>query len=81
MDLGLKGKVAIVTGTNRKGAMGEAIAKTIAAEGANIACVDIMVEGAEEIDSEDEGNQSPRHGRPPDRLLSVTRYEQDDRYE
>jgi len=30
MDYGIKGKVAIVTGTNRKGAMGEAIATTLA---------------------------------------------------
>ena len=52
MDLGLKGKVAIVTGTNRKGAMGDAIAKTLAAEGANIACVDIVIEGAEAIAKE-----------------------------
>ncbi|MBN2238768.1 MAG: SDR family oxidoreductase [Dehalococcoidales bacterium] len=49
MDLGLKGKVAVVTGTGRKGAMGETIAMVLAEEGANIACVDIMVEGAEEI--------------------------------
>jgi 3-oxoacyl-[acyl-carrier protein] reductase len=52
MDLGIKGKVAIVTGTNRKGAMGDAIAKTLAAEGANIACVDIVIEGAEAIAKE-----------------------------
>jgi 3-oxoacyl-[acyl-carrier protein] reductase len=52
MDLGIKGKVAVVTGTNRKGAMGEAIAKTLAAEGANIACVDIVIEGAEVIAKE-----------------------------
>jgi len=52
MDLGLKGKVAIVTGTNRKGAMGHTIAKTLAAEGANIACVDIVIEGAEEVAKE-----------------------------
>ncbi len=52
MDFGLKGKVAIVTGTNRKGAMGEAIATAMAKEGANIACVDIMVEGAEAIAKE-----------------------------
>ena len=52
MDLGIKGKVAIVTGTNRKGAMGEAIARTLAAEGANIACVDIVIEGAEAIAKE-----------------------------
>jgi NAD(P)-dependent dehydrogenase (short-subunit alcohol dehydrogenase family) len=49
MDYGIKGKVAIVTGTGRKGAMGDTIAKTLAAEGANIACVDINYEGAQEI--------------------------------
>ena len=52
MDLGIKGKVAIVTGTNRKGAMGEAIAMTLAKEGVNIACVDIVIEGAQEIAEE-----------------------------
>jgi 3-oxoacyl-[acyl-carrier protein] reductase len=52
MDLGIKGKVAIVTGTNRKGAMGDVIAKTLAAEGADIACVDIVIEGAETIAKE-----------------------------
>jgi 3-oxoacyl-[acyl-carrier protein] reductase len=49
MDLGIKGKVAIVTGTNRKGVMGEAIATTLAREGATIACVDIVMPGAEEV--------------------------------
>jgi len=49
MDYGIKGKVAIVTGTGRKGAMGDTIARTLAAEGANIACVDINYEGAQEI--------------------------------
>lgn len=49
MDYGIKGKVAIVTGTNRKGAMGEAIASTLAREGAIIACVDIVLPGAEEV--------------------------------
>ncbi len=49
MDLGIKGKVAIVTGTGRKGAMGETIALELAKEGVNIACVDIVIEGAEEI--------------------------------
>jgi 3-oxoacyl-[acyl-carrier protein] reductase len=49
MDLGLKGKVAIVTGTGRKKAMGETIALKLAGEGANIVCVDINVAGAEEI--------------------------------
>ncbi|UCD08879.1 MAG: SDR family oxidoreductase [Dehalococcoidales bacterium] len=49
MDLGLKGKVAIVTGTGRKGAMGETIGVGLAREGVNVACVDIVIEGAEEI--------------------------------
>ncbi len=49
MDFGIKGKVAIVTGTNRKGAMGAAIATTLAQEGADVACVDIVMPGAEEI--------------------------------
>jgi len=49
MDFGIKGKVALVTGTNRKGAMGEAIATTLAREGADVACVDIVLPGAEEI--------------------------------
>jgi len=49
VDLGIKGKVAIVTGTGRKGAMGETIALELAKEGVNIACVDIVIEGAEEI--------------------------------
>ena len=52
MDLGLKGKVAVVTGTNRKGAMGYAIATTLAKEGANVACVDIVIEGAGRIAKE-----------------------------
>jgi 3-oxoacyl-[acyl-carrier protein] reductase len=49
MDFGIKGKVAIVTGTNKKGALGCDIATTLAAEGVNIACVDLMVEEAEAI--------------------------------
>ena len=52
MDLGLKGKVAIVTGTGRKGAMGEAIALELAREGASVACVDVVIEGAEAIAKE-----------------------------
>ena len=49
MDFGIKGKVAIVTGTNRKGAMGDTIARTLAQEGADIACVDVVLPGAEEV--------------------------------
>jgi 3-oxoacyl-[acyl-carrier protein] reductase len=49
VDFGIKGKVAIVTGTNRKGAMGASIATTLAEEGADIACVDIVMPGCEEV--------------------------------
>jgi 3-oxoacyl-[acyl-carrier protein] reductase len=49
MDFGIKGKVAIVTGTKRKGELGCDIATTLATEGVNIACVDYMVDGAEAI--------------------------------
>jgi len=49
MDLGLAGKVAIVTGTNRMTAMGATIALTLAREGADVACVDIVQPGAEEV--------------------------------
>jgi 3-oxoacyl-[acyl-carrier protein] reductase len=52
MDYGIKGKVAIVTGTGRKGAMGDTIAKTLAGEGVNVACVDVNIEGAEAIAEE-----------------------------
>ena len=52
MDYGLKGRNAIVTGTGRQGAMGHTIAKTLAGEGANIACVDVNIEGAEAIAEE-----------------------------
>jgi len=52
MDLGIKGKLAIVTGTGRQGAMGHTIAKVLAAEGADIACVDILYDGAKEIAKE-----------------------------
>lgn len=52
MDYGIKGKVAIVTGTGRQGAMGHTIAKTLAGEGVNVACVDVNIEGAETIAEE-----------------------------
>ena len=52
MDLGIKGKLAIVTGTGREGAMGHTIAKVLAGEGADIACVDILIDGAEKIAEE-----------------------------
>jgi 3-oxoacyl-[acyl-carrier protein] reductase len=52
VDYGIKGKVAVVTGTGRQGAMGHTIAKTLAGEGVNIACVDVNIEGAEAIAEE-----------------------------
>jgi len=52
VDYGIKGKVAIVTGTGRQGAMGHTIAKTLAGEGVNVACVDVNIEGAETIAEE-----------------------------
>lgn len=55
MDYGIKGKVAVVTGTGRQGAMGHTIAKTLAGEGVNIACVDVNIEGAEVIADELQG--------------------------
>ncbi|MBX4863243.1 SDR family oxidoreductase [Rhizobium sophorae] len=45
MDLGLKGKIALVLGAG--GGLGGAIAKTLAAEGAQIAVADINKEAAE----------------------------------
>jgi NAD(P)-dependent dehydrogenase (short-subunit alcohol dehydrogenase family) len=52
MDYGIKGKVAVITGTGRQGAMGHTIAKTLAGEGVNVACVDVNIEGAEAIAEE-----------------------------
>ncbi|MGO8183040.1 SDR family NAD(P)-dependent oxidoreductase, partial [Rhizobium leguminosarum] len=45
MDLGLKGKTALVLGAG--GGLGGAIAKTLAVEGARIAVADINREAAE----------------------------------
>jgi meso-butanediol dehydrogenase/(S,S)-butanediol dehydrogenase/diacetyl reductase len=41
MDSGLSGKVAVVTGAGRIGGIGEAIARSLAAEGAKIVLSDI----------------------------------------
>ena len=41
MDVGLKGKVAIVTGAGRVGGIGEAIARSLAREGASVVLSDI----------------------------------------
>lgn len=47
MDLGLKDKVAVVTGTGSQIGFGKAIATTLASEGCDVAGVDIDIEGAE----------------------------------
>jgi 3-oxoacyl-[acyl-carrier protein] reductase len=52
MDLFLKDKVAVVTGTSKPRGNGHAIAITLAEEGCSIACVDIDVEGAQSIAEE-----------------------------
>jgi NAD(P)-dependent dehydrogenase (short-subunit alcohol dehydrogenase family) len=46
MDLGLKDKVALVTGTGSQIGMGKAIALTLAGEGCDIVAADIDLEGA-----------------------------------
>jgi len=52
MDLGLEGKVAVVTGTAYPKGNGRAIALTLAKEGASIGCADINVDRAEAIAEE-----------------------------
>ncbi len=47
MDLGLKDRVAIVTGTGSEVGMGRAIALTLAKEGCNVAGFDVNFAGAE----------------------------------
>jgi NAD(P)-dependent dehydrogenase (short-subunit alcohol dehydrogenase family) len=50
MDIGIKGKLAIVTGG--AGAIGQAIALELAREGANIAVIDINLDGARKVANE-----------------------------
>jgi 3-oxoacyl-[acyl-carrier protein] reductase len=52
MDLRLKGKNALVTGTALPRGVGRAIALTLAEDGANVICVDINGEGAESVAKE-----------------------------
>jgi len=49
MDLGLKSKVAIVTGAASKQGIGQAIALALAAEGADLAVVDIEFDGVQAL--------------------------------
>ena len=52
MDLGLKGKVALITGVGSQVGMGKAIALTLAGEGCDIIASDIDIEGAKKTASE-----------------------------
>jgi 3-oxoacyl-[acyl-carrier protein] reductase len=52
MDLGFKGKTALVTGTALPRSLGRAIALTLAADGADVVCADIDGAGAEAIAEE-----------------------------
>jgi 2-hydroxycyclohexanecarboxyl-CoA dehydrogenase len=60
MDLGLKGKVALVTGTGSQIGYGKGIALTLAGEGCDIISADINLEGARQTAKElkDLGYQS-----------------------
>jgi 3-oxoacyl-[acyl-carrier protein] reductase len=49
MNLGLEGKVAIVTGAATPRGNGAAIALTLAEEGVDVACADINIEGAQGV--------------------------------
>lgn len=52
MDLGLKDKVALVTGTGSQIGFGKAIALTMAREGCDVICNDIDIEGAKQTAAE-----------------------------
>lgn len=52
MDLGIKDKVALVTGTASQIGMGKAISLTLAKEGCNIVSCDIELEGAQKTADE-----------------------------
>lgn len=52
MDLGLEGKVAVVTGAASKKGIGNAVALALAKEGADVVVTDILNEGIEELSHE-----------------------------
>ncbi|HEX7475231.1 MAG TPA: SDR family oxidoreductase [Dehalococcoidales bacterium] len=52
MDLGLKGKVALVTGAGSQVGFGKSICLTLAKEGCNIVAADINLEGAQKTAAE-----------------------------
>lgn len=52
MDLGLTGKIAVVTGAAAPKGIGAAIARALAREAVDVACVDIDIAGAENVAKE-----------------------------
>jgi NAD(P)-dependent dehydrogenase (short-subunit alcohol dehydrogenase family) len=52
MDLSLKGKIAIVTGTGSRIGFGQGIATYLAKEGCDIICMDVDLEGAQKTAAE-----------------------------
>ncbi|HEY93998.1 MAG TPA: hypothetical protein G4O15_03570, partial [Dehalococcoidia bacterium] len=52
MDLGLKGKVALVTGAGSQKGFGKGIAGVLADEGCDIAACDMDIQGAEQTASD-----------------------------
>ena len=52
MDLGLNGKVALVTGAGSQKGMGKAIALTLAREGCDIVAADVDIQGAKKTAAE-----------------------------
>ena len=66
MDLGIRDRVALVTGAARS--LGKADAVALAAEGCRVAIVDLNAEGAEET-AKEIANKSPDAVRAAKRLL------------
>ncbi|MBT4769711.1 MAG: SDR family NAD(P)-dependent oxidoreductase, partial [Rhodospirillaceae bacterium] len=64
MDLGIKGKRALVTGGSR--GIGASVAKTLAAEGARVAVVSRDAESVETLIGELGGERSGHYGQPLD---------------
>ena len=76
MDLGLKGKVALVTGAGSQTGFGKGIALTLAREGCDVIIIDKDLEGAQKTAAEIEASGvRPWLSRPmlPKAPRSITR--------